>query len=158
MYIRRFVSIIYKLAPIYDNSFLSMEIFYTTHEGLIQVIGISIGIILAYISILQPIMSYSNAQKKLNKDNRFQNYHILIDHFAGANGNAKLDRQIAIVYELRRYPEYFPVTKRIFTDWNTTILADQNHLVNQRLKAEIDITLEYIDSNWFNRKFNFRNK
>jgi hypothetical protein len=136
---------------------LSIETFYTAHEGIIQLVAISLGILLAYFSILQPIMSYTNAQKKLNKDKRFEIYHILIDHFAGANGTAKLDRQIAIAFELRRFPEYFPVTKRIFTDWNNTILINPN-LQNQRLKSEIDLTLEYIDSNWFKRKTQFKNR
>lgn len=96
--------------------------------------------------------------KKVNNDKRFEVYHNLIDHFAGANGTAKLDRQIAIVYEMRRFPEYFPLTKRIFTDWKNGILQNSVNPNIQRLITEIDITLEFINSNWYKRKYSFKDK
>ncbi len=135
-----------------------METFYSDHEGVIQIIAIFTGILIGYISVVQPILNYTKAQKKVNNDKRFEVYHNLIDHFAGANGTAKLDRQIAIVYEMRRFPEYFPLTKRIFTDWKNGILQNSVNPNIQRLITEIDITLEFINSNWYKRKYSFKDK
>ena len=90
-----------------------MEELYKNHEGIIQIIAIISAILFGYIAIIQPIIGFSKAHKRLNKDKRFETYHKLIDEFAEGN---KLDRQIAIVFELRRFPEYYPVTKRILLD------------------------------------------
>lgn len=135
-----------------------IETFYSNHEGLIQMIAIFTGVLIGYISIVLPIWNYTKAQKTQNNDKRFEIYHQLIDHFAGANGNAKLDRQITIVYEMRKFPEYFPLTKRIFTDWKEQILPNSVDPSIQRLIIEIDITLKFIDSNWIKRKLSFKDK
>ena len=130
----------------------TIESIYQNNEGLFQIIAISIGIIVGYISIIQPIIGLTRSQNRINKEQRFKTYHELIDHFSGANGPPKLDRQIAVVYELRRFKEYHPVTKRILTDWKTIQLnaTDKNH---NRLIAEIDKTLIFIGTSWLKRQF-----
>jgi hypothetical protein len=51
------------------------------------------------------------------KDKRFKTYHELIDELVNEqrqpDRHIKLDRQIAIVYELRNFKKYFPVSIRI---------------------------------------------
>lgn len=138
----------------YDLEFnkILMEEYYSNHQGLFELIGITLAILAIYISIIQPIINFTLAQKKQNKDKRFKIYHELIDHFAGANGSAMLDRQIAIIYELRRFPEYYPVTKRILSDWvkerNTSSIPQI-----QRLVKEMELTIKYINCSWFKRRF-----
>jgi len=88
------------------------------------------------------------------KDRRFKTYHDLIDQLVNdgshAGGKLMLDRQIAIVFELRRFSKYHHVTKRMLEGlkneepWKTG---------NQRLITEIDLTLDYIESNVFCRLF-----
>lgn len=96
--------------------------------------------------------------KEYLKDKRFKTYHELIDELVNEqrqpDRHIKLDRQIAIVYELRNYSNYYPVSKRILNgvrkDWEST---------NSRILEEIDLTLEFINSNWFLKKLmKFRNK
>lgn len=41
-----------------------METFYSDHEGVIQIIAIFTGILIGYISVVQPILNYTKAQKK----------------------------------------------------------------------------------------------
>ncbi|MFN5024263.1 MAG: hypothetical protein ACK5HJ_00790 [Bacteroidota bacterium] len=125
----------------------TIETIYHNHEGLFQIIAILIGIIIGYISIIQPIIGLTRSQNRINKEQRFKTYHELIDHFSGANGTPQLDRQIAVAYELRRFKEYHPVTKRILTDWKRFQLnaADPNH---NRLIEEINKTLAFIEMNW----------
>ncbi|TDE26945.1 hypothetical protein E0I61_15840 [Flavobacterium ranwuense] len=134
-----------------------MEDFYTNHQGLLEFIGLILGIFAIYISIIQPILSFTKAQKKANKDKRFETYHNLIDHFAGANGGTKLDRQIAIAFELRRFPEYHPVTKRILKDWINKH-DESTESVIKRLVKEMQLTVNYIEASYFERRFNFRKK
>lgn len=134
-----------------------MEEFYKNHQGLLEFIGIIIGILAIYISIIQPILSFTNAQKKANKDRRFETYHNLIDDFAGANRTAKLDRQIAIAFELRRFPEYFDVTKRILNDWiNEHEQSEEKNI--KRLVKEMSLSVEYINSSYLEKKFKLKNK
>lgn len=77
------------------------------------------------------------------KDRRFNNYHRLIKELVdGETPDAvlRLDRQIAILFELRNYPSYYEVSERILiglqeAGWN-------QH--SKRLGKEINLTLEYI--------------
>ncbi|MDO8566127.1 MAG: hypothetical protein Q7S04_03020 [Candidatus Moranbacteria bacterium] len=88
------------------------------------------------------------------KDKRFTTYHNLIDQLVDdkshPSGKLMLDRQIAIVFELRSFPKYYKVTQRILEGlkneetWKTG---------NPRLVEEVDLTLEYINSNIFCRLF-----
>ena len=86
------------------------------------------------------------------KDKRFKTYHQLIDELVNEQRYPdrviKLDRQIAIVYELRNYPGYFSVSRRILVglrkDWGET---------DNRIIEEIDLTLEFISCNWFSRSW-----
>jgi len=57
----------------------------------------------------------------------------------------KLDRQIAIIFELRNYTNYYPVTHRILTDLKVT-WKDQPRIIK-----EIDLTLDFISKEWFTR-------
>ena len=129
----------------------TIETIYHYNEGLFQIIAIIIGILVGYISIIQPIVGLTRSQNRINKEQRFKTYHELVDHFSGANGTPKLDRQIAVVFELRRFKEYHPVTKRILTDWKNLQLnaTDQNQ---NRLIEEINKTLSFIEMNWFKRQ------
>ena len=133
--------------------YLTIEEFYKKNEGIIQLIVGAIGIILAYIAIIQPLITFSNTHKKISKDKRFDIYHKLIDEFATGT---KLDRQIAIVFEFRRFSEYYPVTKRILYDWKVTL--QNSPPPSNRLLKEIDITISYINANWFEKKFCFKRK
>lgn len=130
----------------------TIESIYSNHEGLIQLIGISVGLIIGYVSIIQPIIGLTRSQNRVNREKRFNTYHELIDHFAGANGTPKLDRQIVVVYGLRRFKEYHMVTKRILKDWKS-LHQDPTNQMKTRLITEIDNTLLFIEASWLKRKF-----
>ncbi len=125
----------------------NMEKLYYDHEGIIQLVAVIATIIVAYFAVFKPIFDYIRTQKKQRKDKRFETYHKLIDIFVGAAGPTRLDRQIAIAFEFRNFPEYHIVTKRILIGlkerWNVP--------ENERLITEMDLTIEYIDSSYFKR-------
>ncbi len=85
------------------------------------------------------------------KDRKFKAYHHLIaelvDEQLAPDKKLKTDRQIAVIFELRNYSGYFPVTKRILqglkVDWKD----------NLRVIEEIDQTIDFICRWWFVRKY-----
>lgn len=130
-----------------------IEIFYKEHEGLIQICVLSFSIIFGYITIVQPIISFIRTQRNANKDKRYEIYHELITTVAGGDGKAqlKLYRQVSSIYELRNFPEYYPVTKRILIGIKEESRVSEREDV-KRLIAEIDLTLNYINSSWLKRR------
>ncbi len=105
-----------------------------------------IGIGLAYFALLLPIYKYLQEKRLEEKDKRFLNYHKLIDELVGGFGKIPmLDRQIAIVFELRNFKEYYPVTLRILTSLKQTWTASQDPK-NNRLIDEINFTEQHIKS------------
>ncbi len=101
------------------------------------------GFVLAFFSLMLPIYHYLGQKRLEEKDKRFKNYHELIEKLAGANGQTMLDRQIAIVFELRNYPEYFEVTRRILEGLLEHWLPVGDPV--KRLLNEINITLTFIN-------------
>lgn len=85
------------------------------------------------------------------KDKRFITYHKLIDDLVNEQAQPgkiiKLDRQIAIIYELRNYSSYYSVSKRILTGLKENEWKNND----KRILDEIKFTLEFISSKWFCR-------
>jgi hypothetical protein len=85
------------------------------------------------------------------RDKRFETYHKLIDELVDershSSGNLKLDRQVAIIFELRNFPRYFEVTQRILKALKVTWKG------NKRLVDELEYSLNYIEKNRRHRLF-----
>lgn len=83
------------------------------------------------------------------KDKRFKTYHELIDELVNEQRSPdrkiKLDRQIAIIYELRNFPPYFPLSKRILSDLKN-LWKEQ-----PRIEKEINLSLDFMGKRWFGR-------
>jgi hypothetical protein len=79
------------------------------------------------------------------KKDQFDAYHRLVKELVQGDGTSEpisLDRQMAVVFELRHFPRYYSVSERILARFNGQI-GDQY----PALKAEIELTLAYIDRN-----------
>lgn len=99
------------------------------------------GIIISIFGVIIPLYKFLSEKNLKQKDLRFKTYHSLIkDLVEPEKGKTytMLDRQIAICFELRKFPEYFEVTKRIlkglYINWE-----------NDRIREEIKCTLKYIE-------------
>ena len=82
---------------------------------------------------------------KYIKEWNFNNYHKLIKELSQSDTpgeHVKLDRQVAVVYELRNYPRYFSVSKRILQGWLDS-KGNQNNEYS-RLYCEMRISIEYM--------------
>lgn len=117
-----------------------------------------VGIVVAIIALIIPIYKYLFDRKLQLQDARFKIYHGLIkslvepelqeenviDEKTGqiCNKYGKMvDRQVATVFELRNFPEYFEVTKRILEGLKTKWEKEHVHL---SIIHEIQYTLSYI--------------
>lgn len=87
------------------------------------------------------------------KEKRFSSYHDLIEKLVNPgkspDGNLYLDQQIGVIYELRNYPDYFPVSVRMLNGLKGNGFWQKN----TRLISELDLSVEYMTSNLLKRFF-----
>jgi len=84
---------------------------------------------------------YASDLRQSHRQQRFENYHRLINELvAGRKGQKtpKLDSQIAVVFELRNYPEYRELSERLLNGLKNFW---PDNAKNNRLHDEINITL-----------------
>jgi hypothetical protein len=101
----------------------------------------ALGIVVALLAIGVPFYQFVATKKAESRKNNFKAYHKLIGELVDAT-TPKVDRQVAVVFELRNFKEYFPVSIRILEglkeDWST------NPSQHARIFTEIDLTLSYM--------------
>jgi len=96
-------------------------------------------------TLIWSIIQFSWNKNSEAKSKQFDVYHRLIKELVepGEKGSIYIDRQCAVVFELRHFKRYRELTVRILsglrTDWAN------NPLVLPRLKTEIDLTLKYLN-------------
>ena len=101
-------------------------------------------VILAAIPILWGAFSYILIKKKEAEYLQFKTYHDLIRQLVEPEkpGSAiYLDRQIAIIFELREFKKYYPVTLRILQGLKETWTKSD---ASPRLRKELDLALEFL--------------
>ena len=112
-------------------------------------------IIISFLGVVIPLFRYLNAKKKEQKRINFENFHEkMIRKISNIQGDAGLDEQIAVIYDLRRFPEYYSVSKRILSDlieWWKVQIKDKPHF--ERLIKEANFTLEFINMNYLMRYY-----
>jgi len=102
---------------------------------------IAIPLLVVLIPLSYQAWQYLDQRKRELRDRRFEAYHRLIrDLVEPPEGKAAIymDRQVAIVFELRNFPEYSEVTQRILLGLKET-WGKKPEL--SRLLAETDLTL-----------------
>jgi len=76
-----------------------------------------IGIAISFLSVVIPLAIFLFNKNKEQKQINFERFHKeFISGLSNQSKNIGLDQQVAIIFELRNFPEYFLVTKRILTD------------------------------------------
>lgn len=82
------------------------------------------------------------------RDRKFDTYYKNIEKLENLKGTAGQCYQLAVIYELRSYSCYFPVTKRILNNLKSKWTMEN---VDNSIIIEIDLTLEYISKSWLKR-------
>lgn len=108
-------------------------------------------ILLTAVAGIFKFWQYVNIKKTELRQKAFDNYHKLIKDLVQSDTQGekiKLDRQVAAVYELRNYPEYFNVSIRILQEW-----LDRHEVQNFRqLYQEIELSINYMKKKNMNNK------
>jgi len=119
-----------------------------TINNIIDFINTNILVFTLIPTLIVGIWEYYKYKNEWN----FKNYHKLIKELNQSdtpNESIKLYRQVAVVYEMRNYPKYFQITKRILNGW----LESRNDIddENNPLYKEMNLTIKYIDTNRIKR-------
>lgn len=118
-----------------------------------------ISIIIALFGVVIPLAIFLISKSKEQKQINFERFHReIISGLYNRCGGLGLDQQVAIIFELRNFPEYFPVTKRILMDskeyWKLINLEfkdlekKEKKLSDEglrRLTKETDETIDYMN-------------
>ncbi|MBA6262190.1 MAG: hypothetical protein V7780_06895 [Colwellia sp.] len=110
-----------------------------------------IAIIIALIPITWGIIQYLFGKRLELKQQRFVIYHDLIKLLVQREDPKQpimMDRQIAIIFELRNFKDYYPVTLRILTglkkSWEN--YKPEEKISRARLHEELDLSIEFISN------------
>ena len=114
-----------------------------------------ITVMIALIAAVYKFRQFVDIKKSEQKQRNFDNYHRLIKELSQPDGSGAtwLDRQVAVVYELRNFPQSKKASIRILGAWlakNKTEAEKQKYKV---LYDEMNLTLEYFKKNHLIRKF-----
>jgi len=102
-------------------------------------------VILAVIPILWGSFSYIKIKNKEANYLHFKTYHELIQQLVEPKDTVsgmKVDRQVAVIFELRYFKKYFPVTLRILKGEKESWTKSG---ANPRLLQELDFTINFLD-------------
>ena len=118
-----------------------------------------ISIIIAFLGVVVPLAIFLISKSKEQQQINFERFHKeIISGLYNRRGELGLDQQVAIIFELRNFPGYFSVTKRILIDskeyWK---LINKEKKLNdeglRRLTKETSETLDYMNKNIIHRLF-----
>src|SRR3979411_173030 len=89
------------------------------------------------------VFQFLSVRKRESLEREFDKYHSLIEGLVSPSekGFMFLDRQIAVVFELRHFSRYFECTERILSGLKQSWLNEKG---TERLIQEIDLTLNFI--------------
>ena len=105
----------------------------------------ALGLIIAVLPVAWSIWRYFGLKRKEQRSERFRTYHLLIKQLVQpdeGDDSMKLDRQLAIVFELRRFPEYYEPSLRILKGLRSSWGEKGNF---GRLFDEMDVTIALIE-------------
>lgn len=107
----------------------------------------ALGLLIVVLPLAWSAWEYMRLKRRDLRQERFKTYHELIKLLVERESSdtpKMLDRQIAIVYELKNFKEYFPVSLRILKglreEWKEYGPKDKR----ERLLAEIDESISHI--------------
>ena len=107
----------------------------------LNVNGVAITILITFLVFIWNAWRYLNLHIKTLKEKRFRIYHRLIKDLVQPDNPEefiKLDRQIAVAYELRNFPEYYDVSVRILEGGKDSFAKDN------RIQKEINSAIKYM--------------
>jgi hypothetical protein len=100
----------------------------------------------AAIAFVWTIAQFLLQRQRESRERQFETYHRLVKELVSpdsATGNMWIDRQAAVVFELRHFPRYYEFTERMLKGLREKWSKDPEFRW-PRLVEEIDLTLAHI--------------
>lgn len=97
----------------------------------------------AAVAFVWSIAKYLMQRGRESRERQFKTYHRLVKELVSpdpATGSTWIDRQAAVVFELRHFPRYYEFTERMLRGLREQWSNDPGS-PRQRLLKEIDLTL-----------------
>jgi hypothetical protein len=111
-----------------------------------------IGALIAAITFFWNIVQFLWTRTQESRNRQFETYHKLVKQLVqepspdkqleGASPDLYIDRQAAVVFELRHFPRYYGYTERMLNG------LKEREKGTLRILAEIDLTLKYVQRKW----------
>lgn len=102
----------------------------------------------AAIAFIWTVVQFMLVRRREQRVHEFEAYHRLIRELVqpdSESGGTWIDRQVAVVFELRNFKAYYPVTLRILANLHSKFTSDPKFQWPYLL-AEMDLTTDYIKS------------
>lgn len=114
-----------------------------------------LGIIATFLSLVIPFATFILTKNKEQKQINFEKFHKdLTRGLANLDNDTGLDQQVAIIFEFRNYPQYYPVVRRILTAqiarWRKKEKSEPHYV---QLIEEANKTIEYSRYNFLKRLY-----
>ncbi|MCX7099371.1 MAG: hypothetical protein NTV43_15860 [Methylococcales bacterium] len=113
-----------------------------------DLLPIWVSIITAALTSIWTVYEHFDAKRKERDWQEFESYHKLIKELVEPDketGFIMLDRQIAVVFELRHFKRYYPVTSRIIKGLLDKHSSHEISEPTKRLIEEMKLTLQAIN-------------
>jgi len=107
----------------------------------------AIGLAGAAIAFAWSAIQFILSRRSELRSREFEHYHLLIKELVSPDSETKstwIDRQVAVVFELRHFPRYYEPTVRILSGLKEQWSANPQSASSTRLFKEIEFTIEYI--------------
>ncbi len=116
------------------------------------------GILVSLLTVLIPFATFIVSKNKEQEQKNVENFHeFLMRGLSNQDGKKGLDQQVAIIFELRRYPEYSPVIVRLLkaatSRWKSEVKSKPHF---HQLISEAEATIDYFSKNKLQKLF-YRN-
>lgn len=109
--------------------------------------GPALSAIGAGIAFAWTIIQFLSVRAREAENREFENFHKLIKELVEPptpDGSLYVDRQCAILFELRFFPRYYPVIKRTLAGLKVKWTALAGEGKYERLLDEVNIALKYL--------------
>lgn len=110
-------------------------------------------LIVSFITVVIPLAMFFISKDKEQKLINFEKFHKdLMYGLSNQAGTLGLDQQVAIIYELRNYPEYYSVSRRILlaqiVRWNEKLKSKPHYY---QLIDEANRTIKFSQMSFISR-------
>jgi hypothetical protein len=106
----------------------------------------ALAILLAVLTFVWPVVQFILVRRREQRAHEFEAFHRLIKELVSPGSDTQLmsiERQMAVLFELRHFPRYYEVIIRILGGLREKWSADPEFKW-PRLIEELDLTVEYI--------------